>query len=111
MTTASVPLTRRTFGALTLSVPLAGAAASVGVAAPLEDRLRSALRSLDLPYQPAKASLVRLSARPTGGFSVVVRLDWPPGVRQRRFQSAAVDEVEAFDALLSEIEAYFRSLA
>ena len=80
------------------------------MAAPLEERLKAALWALDLPYQPAEAALVRLSVRPGGGLDAVVRLDWPPGMRQRRFQSVAEDEAAAFDALISEIETYFTSL-
>ena len=110
MTKASSKLTRRSFNALTLSLPLVGLAGN-GFAAPLEDRLKAALRTLDLPYQPAEASLLRLTARPGGGLDAVVRLHWPPGMRQRRFQSAAKDEEAAFDALVSEIGTYFRSLA
>ena len=110
MTKVPSILTRRSFNALTLSLPLAGAAGG-SLAAPLEERLRAALRTLDLPYQPAEASLVRLSARPEGGLDAVVRLNWPPGQRQRRFQSLSGDEDAALADLVSEIEGYFRSLA
>ena len=110
MTRPSSTLTRRAFNALTLSLPLAGAAGG-SLAAPLEDRLRAALGTFDLPYQPARASLIRLSARPGGGLDAVVRLDWPPGMRQRRFQSTAYDEEAALAELGAEIEGYFRSLA
>jgi hypothetical protein len=51
-------------------------------------------------------TLVRFEDRASAGevrMSAVVRMDWTPGVRSRRFEAAAQVERDAFEALVRDI--------
>lgn len=109
----AVSLTRRTLiGSLALAVvaasgPQAGLTQSSIHA--IHDRLQEDLDRIRLPITPSHLTLVRLSVAQSGRhMDALVRLTWPPGTRQHRFQTTQGRAEETWDTLLSQIETRFR---
>lgn len=105
MTRAFCFLTRRQALALPLAA-LATPALARGRQQDFETRLAELLTRLPSGRTPAELTLCRFDAG-ADACSAVIRLDWPPGMRQRRFAADGGNTETAFLALLAEIETYF----
>ena len=83
-------------------------------ATPYEQRLRAALADLPLPQGPSRLELIRFEG-PTSvhgalRMRAVVRLRWPPGTRQCRFEARGQQSELIFARLVADIEIFLLSL-
>ena len=75
-----------------------------------ETALREALAKMPLPTMPAQLDLQRFTQLRTSGqtqLNAVVRLTWPPGMRQRGFNAQGGSTEIALADLLEQIETTF----
>lgn len=109
MTRADIQIDRRRLLTGLAAVPLVPALPALAMPPTFEARLAEALRDLPSGAMPVELSAVRFEAG-ADHCAAVIRLDWPPGMRQRLFKSGGADADAAFSAVLAEIEMYFRPL-
>lgn len=95
-------------GAASLAIPPTALAAT---AEEWRQAFEGALDAAMIPEQGTRLTLVHFGfGRKSGwaGFSAVVRMDWPPGMRTRRFDATAEGERETFKALVESMLDEFR---
>lgn len=96
-----------------LIAPIALAAHPAEAASPqsFSERLAKTLDDLNTSSVTAHLRVVQFETpSSSGALAATIRLDWPPGMRQRRFTSNAPDQETAFLGLKTEIETYFGAL-
>lgn len=108
-------LSRRVLIGLICAGPLAGCMPESALrVAGTEARLRDGLDQVILSHSPADLHLVRFSEEriQTGQtrLMAVVRMDWPPGKRQRRFVAEGADVDTALQELLAQVERRFSAV-
>ncbi len=105
---------RQAAGLLFLAPALPFLPASASASGNHEWQMRRSLAGIQLPVRPASLDLVTFSQERRNGrsrMSAVVRMTWPPGMRQRRFTAERGDADQALADLLEEIGARFSSVA
>ena len=72
----------------------------------LFDQLSKRLKAHPLPVSPAKIHLLNLDSEPQGRGAMlraVVRLEWPPGLRQHIVTTHALSEADALEQITLQI--------
>lgn len=106
--------TRRDTTKMLLGSAAATAFPSVAGAGKREDwvaAIQKALASATRPGGGTRLTLTQFGFRKSGGrasMAAIVRMDWPPGIRTRRFDVRGASEQGAFEALVEQVTAEFR---
>lgn len=101
---------RATLAAIAATPAIAAVPACAALPVSPETRVKEALARITLPFAPATLDLVRLTEhRHQHGtaLAAVIRLTWPPGMRQRGFKASGATLSHAIDALENRIRQTF----
>ncbi|MBT8417150.1 MAG: hypothetical protein KJO42_06890 [Silicimonas sp.] len=107
-------ITRRDTARLLLATAASAALPPLAHAATGEEwrgAVEQALRAAEVPSVGTRLNLVDFgfgSKSGWVGFSAVIRMDWPPGVRKRRFDLTAEGEQATFKAFVTMFVGEFR---
>ena len=104
-------VSRRRILCLFGAVPVAlGALGLVGFSTSPEQALRRAIARMPLPF-PGRLELVRFEERAGQEMQIVLRLTWPPGMRQRPFKALGQTPEANIAALSGQIENWVGTLS
>ena len=108
-------MSRRRAAGLCLGLPLLAMSIREVPAQPLPfgDRLAARLADMSVRIAPSRIELLRFDKEGPRGrctLTAVVRLHWPPGLRQRAFTAEAVEASAAFAGLDHQIASYIATL-